>query len=309
MKEPDLIDKIANCLPVEIRAEYYRTMRHLRSLPENDEMLQILYSMMFLTHMTEQVPARILTEREKFESSCNEFVVTAKRLETTGSKYYQELNTRLKQLPVDLVTGLNPKAIVERINDNLKRQFEISTIPIVAEGLSDSADTIKKAAKDYSRATAELNDQWRSASQKAYESIGNIQTAITKATEAAEKATKSFSRTFNKTYQWAFGIFIAIALLTGTMGGILIFDHLRPRTKTVYEIPDDLLILLESRKRDREQSEREKQEAIPVPQKPAAILIPKKQESKPKQETKPDSTPILLDLDALDLNITKYMRR
>ena len=36
--EPDLIDRIANALPEEIRAEYYRELRHCRSLPENDEM-------------------------------------------------------------------------------------------------------------------------------------------------------------------------------------------------------------------------------------------------------------------------------
>jgi hypothetical protein len=263
MREPDLIDKIANCLPVEIRAEYYRTMRHLRSLPENDEMLQILYSMMFLTHITEQVPSRILTEREKFESSCNEFVVTAKRLESTGSKYYQELNARLKQLPVDLATGLNPKAIVERINDNLKMQFELSTIPIIAQELASNAGLIKTATRENMRTTNELRDSWRSASDWARESIGKIQTAVTGAVKTSEQATKSFTHAFNKTYYWVLGIIGFISLVTGIMIGILIFDHLRPNTKTVYEIPLELLILLESR-------EREKQQEV--------LLIPKQEE-------------------------------
>ena len=40
--EPDLIDRIANELPAEVRADYYREMMHCRSLPANDEMLRIL---------------------------------------------------------------------------------------------------------------------------------------------------------------------------------------------------------------------------------------------------------------------------
>ena len=47
--EPDLIDRIANALPEEVRADYYREMRHCRTLPENDEMLRILRAMQFLT--------------------------------------------------------------------------------------------------------------------------------------------------------------------------------------------------------------------------------------------------------------------
>ena len=36
--EPDLTDRIADGLPADIRADFYREMRHCRSLPENDEM-------------------------------------------------------------------------------------------------------------------------------------------------------------------------------------------------------------------------------------------------------------------------------
>jgi hypothetical protein len=65
--EPDLTDRIADALPADIRADFYREMRHCRSLPENDEMLRILRIMQFLTLLMEQVPARIGVERERFE--------------------------------------------------------------------------------------------------------------------------------------------------------------------------------------------------------------------------------------------------
>ena len=65
--EPDLIDRIANALPDELRADYYRELRHCRSLPENDEMLRILRVMQFLVVLTVQVPDRMATCRLQIE--------------------------------------------------------------------------------------------------------------------------------------------------------------------------------------------------------------------------------------------------
>ena len=65
LPEADLIDRIANALPAEVRADYYRELRHCRSLPENDEMLLILRAMQYLTLLMVQVPGRVAVEREK----------------------------------------------------------------------------------------------------------------------------------------------------------------------------------------------------------------------------------------------------
>ena len=223
-KDPDLIEKIAYGLPVDVRAEFLNEMRYLRSLPENDEILRILRAMMFLTLLTEQVPQRILTEREKLEYSCKEITATAKSIEKSGSEYYRKLNKQLTQLPADIAAGINPKAIVENINGSLKKQFDISTIPIVAQELAANAETIRTAASKYKSATMELSGQWRTAAISARAAIDNIRTTVSNAVETSERATKSFTRTFNKTYHWAIGIIAAGVLLTGIMIGIMIFD-------------------------------------------------------------------------------------
>jgi hypothetical protein len=80
--EPDLIDHIANALPVAVRAEYYRELRHCRSLPENDEMLRILRAMQFSVLLMVQVPERMASERERFEQT------------VTGSKEVLENRSR-----------------------------------------------------------------------------------------------------------------------------------------------------------------------------------------------------------------------
>ena len=57
IREKDLIDRIAEALPAEVRADYYRELRHCRSLPENDEMLRILRAMQFLVLLIHEAPS------------------------------------------------------------------------------------------------------------------------------------------------------------------------------------------------------------------------------------------------------------
>ena len=67
--EPDLTDRIADGLPADIRADFYREMRHCRSLPDNDEMLRILRIMQFFTLLMEQVPIRLPSSANALNSS------------------------------------------------------------------------------------------------------------------------------------------------------------------------------------------------------------------------------------------------
>ena len=250
-KEPDLIEKIAYGLPLEVRAEFLNEMRYLRSLPENDELLRILRAMQFLTLLMEQVPMRMLNEREKLENTWREVTTTAKRLEKVGSEYYQQINQQLIQLHTDIAAGIRPKAIVGLIADDLKKQFALSTIPTVAKELATNAEKIKTATHEYTRASDELSNSWRSTANEAQTTIAKIRTTVSEAFEASRKTTKGFSIAFDRIYAKALWILCSMALVAGIMVGVLIFDRMRPVTRTVYEIPHDLMLLLEERKRER----------------------------------------------------------
>ena len=266
-QEPDLIDRIANALPSDdVRTAYYREMRHLRSLPENDELLRILRAMMFLTVLTEQVPVRVLTERVKLETACRDAITTANNLEKVGSEYYKQLNQKLTQLPTDIAAGISPEAIVKNINADLKRQFDISTIPIVAKKLYENAGIIQTAAEEYTKATSDLCGSWRSASDEAHEAINKIETAVLKAAEASKKAAINFSNTFNKAYYLSLSVFCALSLVVGIIIGGWISDHLRSRSKAANEIPHTLKLSEEPRVRE---SLIPKHELIPMPEQEA----------------------------------------
>ena len=65
--DDDTIDRIANFLPVEARAGFYRELRHCRSLPQNDEMLRIIRAMQYLVLIMVKLPEQMALERERFE--------------------------------------------------------------------------------------------------------------------------------------------------------------------------------------------------------------------------------------------------
>ena len=89
--EPDLIDRIAQALPEEVRADYYREMAHCRTLPENDEMLRILRAMQFLTVLIEQTPGRVATEREQLAEVLARAISTMQATHEAGLAYQKQL--------------------------------------------------------------------------------------------------------------------------------------------------------------------------------------------------------------------------
>src|SRR5216117_33826 len=92
LPEPDLIDRIANALPAEVRADYYRELRHCRSLPENDEMLRILRAMQYLTLLMVQAPARAAAVGERFEKLFESALDTLQKTLLSGQAYQRQLD-------------------------------------------------------------------------------------------------------------------------------------------------------------------------------------------------------------------------
>src|SRR5215469_13447708 len=92
--DPDLIDRIAGALPEEARAEYYRELRHCRSLPESDEMLRLLRAMQFLVLLIEQAPARVAREREQLDQLLSAAVAGMSRINTTTAAYHDALQRK-----------------------------------------------------------------------------------------------------------------------------------------------------------------------------------------------------------------------
>src|ERR1700684_100788 len=159
--EPDLIDRIANALPAELQAGYYREMRYCRSLSENDEMLRILRAMQFWVVLMVQIPERIASERERLEQILADFLKALREIRQSIAIHQAQLDQRLGQLPTEIAKGSNPQSIAAKINENLRQQFVQSTIPATAEALAVAAAQMKKAAAEFARSASTLGDSYR----------------------------------------------------------------------------------------------------------------------------------------------------
>jgi hypothetical protein len=115
--ELDLIDLIADDLTPELRASYYREMRHCQSLPKNDEVLRMIRVIQVHCQFAVKIPGQIAVERKTIEQA---FASALKNLQENlqSSKAYQEqLDRHLIYLPNRIAEDINPATIVAKINE------------------------------------------------------------------------------------------------------------------------------------------------------------------------------------------------
>lgn len=104
----DMVEHIARGLSDDVRAEFFRIMRHCRELPENDEMLHILDVLKMLTLLMVQVPDRVVTERERIEAMFRDAVAGLAQLVQSSRDFQNKLDVKISDLPKSILKDLNP---------------------------------------------------------------------------------------------------------------------------------------------------------------------------------------------------------
>lgn len=235
--ESDLIDRIANALPVEVRADYYSELRHCRSLPENDEMLRILRAMQFLVVLMVQAPERMATERQRLEQIVADAIEALQEIRQSSAAHQAQLDQRLEQLPADIAEGINPEAVAAMINESLRQQFVQSTIPATAEALAVAAAQMKKVTFEFGRSASTLGDSYRGAAEDACRAVANLESTCSYAISSTKRAAEELVRVFHEEYRWSLCALVSIALLVGIGIGMLIQQRLDPPPQTVDRTP------------------------------------------------------------------------
>jgi hypothetical protein len=148
----DLIDRIANALPEELRADYYRELSHCRNLPENDEMLRILRAMQFLTVLIDRAPGQVAIEREQLAQVLASGIESVQATHQASIAYQKQLEARIAKLPEEIAKGISAEAIAAKLSESLRQQFHQTGLPAVAEAIGAQATTLRHASKELSAA-------------------------------------------------------------------------------------------------------------------------------------------------------------
>jgi hypothetical protein len=235
--EPDLIDLIADDLPVEVRAKYYRAMRPCRTLQSSDELLHILRAMMFLHILMVQVPRDITTEREKFRQLLTGALGTLQTTVESSVVYQRQLDQRLKQLPENIADGISPEVIATAINESLRQQFVQSTIPETASRLAAVAMQLNDVTTAFGRTATALGNQYRGAAQEARRAIDDIERTSSRAMASARRGAEELVTTFRHEYRWSLYALSSLALLIGIGLGLSLYRWFEAQAHPVDRAP------------------------------------------------------------------------
>lgn len=169
--EPDLIDRIAQALPEELRSDYYRELSHCRNLPENDEMLRILRAMQFLMVLVEQTPGRIAVEREQIAEVLGRAMRSLEVMHQATVAYQKQLETRLAKLPEEIVRRISADAIAAKLTESLRQQFHQTGLPALADAMTVQASGLRQAGKQLSAALDEFSHPKTGAAPRVQETL------------------------------------------------------------------------------------------------------------------------------------------
>ena len=207
--EKDIIDRIADALPEDLRSDFYREMRHCRGLPENDEMLRILRTMQFLTVLIHQAPARLADERGHLDQNLSGCISALRAIEN-----------RLESLPTAVASSIGPEKVAARVNESLRQQFIQTTIPRTAEALTSIAAELKLSVAQIIPALNEIKNKYDGAATDANRAIKNIESSIASATRTAKDATEELTRALIHVHWTTVSLGALIMLTVGFLLGM-----------------------------------------------------------------------------------------
>lgn len=235
--EPDLIDRIANDLPAEVRADYYREMRPCRTLQSSDEMLRILRAMQFLHILMVQVPCQITTEREKFQQLLAGALRTLQTTIETSAAYQRQLDQRLEHLPENIANGISPEVIAAAINESLRQQFVQSTIPETARALAAVATQLNDVTTEFGRTATALGNRYRGAAEEARRAIDNIEKTSSNAIATTRDGAQELVTIFRQEYRWSLYVLTSVALMIGIGLGLSLYRWIEAPAQPVDRAP------------------------------------------------------------------------
>jgi hypothetical protein len=213
--EPDLIDRIASALPEGVRADYYRELRHCRSLPENDEMLRLLRAMQFLVLLIEQAPSRVAEERERLDTVLGVAIDSFTKVGKASDAYHVALQQKLMALPADIANGISPKVVAGKISEILGQEFVRSGIPRSAEALGEISDRMRKVCVEFAATSDNLGGTYRGAAEDARKAVASLKSEISQATSVASHFTKEMAERSAEAWRWSLCMIAGGALVIG----------------------------------------------------------------------------------------------
>lgn len=145
--EPSLFDSLAQLVPTDLQAAYYRVLAHTREFSPDDEMLRILEAMGVLALLTRKTPMAMAEEREQLQEVLAQFERCARETQQNMLTYRNGLEARINVLPREIESSLNPSELANLLGESIRQQFLESGLPKTADALQAGAVTMARGGR------------------------------------------------------------------------------------------------------------------------------------------------------------------
>jgi hypothetical protein len=167
------------------------------------------------------VPARMATERERFEQTAAGTTKLLQDVRQFTEEHQTQIDERLDQVSADIAEALKPEAVAAAINESLRQQFVKTAIPETADALAVTAAQIKKTADDFVEVAGKLGASYDSAAAEARRAIHQLEWASSEALKSTKRASEDLVQVFGKEYRWWFCVFVILAFVLGIGLGLV----------------------------------------------------------------------------------------
>lgn len=183
-------------------------------------MLRILRAMQFLTLLMDQVPQRVVEQREQLERLLGTALDQIGDAIESSEALHRQLAERLSELPAEVARGLSPPEIAREVNESLRQQFVRSSIPETSHALAAAATDMKRVSGEFAQATQKLEDAYDGAVRRAQDAIADLHSTASNATDRVRRAAEELSAVFQREFRWSVYTLSALALVVGIALGI-----------------------------------------------------------------------------------------
>ena len=229
----DVTDSLAEALPPNLQAAYYRELNHCRSLPENDEMLRIIRILQILTYLIHQAPAAVATEREKIGTLFGSLIEAVQRVTQSIGEYQNRVDQRLAELPEDLAKRIQPAAIAKELSENLHQEFARAGLLDLGQAFQTSFNRLEKLfarldslISGFETVVMKIEHEMHNAAREHLDAMRETRNVIVREGER-----------MSQKYRWQRDVLIAIVLIVvftlGVKYGQWLNSPVEPPTNTV----------------------------------------------------------------------------
>ncbi len=209
------VDEVAALLPEDLRLGWYRNVKPwISTLPPEDEVAHLAYSMGYLALLIRNTPTLVAAERAKMAPMLQQLSKEAHDSLHTTAAYHHRLEERLDQLPDEIVDGINTAELVATITKEVRNQFLKSGLPEAGRSLREQGERLQRLASEQSEVLVQLRVSIGATTKTARESLEAVETASCRAKDSIELWNREMRQV-----QW---LYLGIALFLGLLLGALL---------------------------------------------------------------------------------------